>query len=299
MEDRLPLLFQKARERGINISPIIDSPEQNIGEEESLKDFSATIATCQSHIKSIDAKVDHLIRLKAEVISSTGQEEREISNKINNIVNSVQSTQNQMDKLIKELKAMLSMEEADQNDPEIRIKKNLFGSMLKKYQNSCMRFQREESDIKNIIETKLVRAAEIAVNQELNEEQRKEVIENPQMIQQMYENKLTGAAHIKLQNAVRDLEDRHRDIKNLEKNILQVHNMIIELSKLVNLQGQMIDNIEVNIQKAKDYVLKGEKNIVKSKKNMQSARKKKCIILLIIIGVLIVILLPTIIVLVK
>ena len=36
-----------------------------------------------------------------------------------------------------------------------------------------MRFQREESDIKNIIETKLVRAAEIAVNQELNEEQRK------------------------------------------------------------------------------------------------------------------------------
>ena len=28
----------------------------------------------------------------------------------------------------------------------------------------------------------------------------------------MYENKLTGAAHIKLQNAVRDLEDRHRDI---------------------------------------------------------------------------------------
>ena len=299
MEDRLPLLFQKARERGINISPIIDPLEQNIEEEESLKDFSSTIATCQSHIKSIDAKVDHLIRLKAEVISSTGQEEREISNKINNIVNSVQSTQNEMDKLIKELKAMLSMEEADQNDPEIRIKKNLFGSMLKKYQNSCMRFQREESDIKNIIETKLVRAAEIAVNQELNEEQRKEVIENPQMIQQMYENKLTGAAHIKLQNAVRDLEERHRDIKRLEKSILQVHNMIIELSKLVSLQGEMIDNIEVNIQKAKDYVLKGEKNVIKSKKNLESARKKKCIILLIIIGVLLVILIPVIIAIVK
>ena len=49
--------------------------------------------------------------------------------------------------------------------------------MLKKYQNTCMRFQKEESDIKNIIETKLVRAAEIAVNQELTEEQKKEVIE--------------------------------------------------------------------------------------------------------------------------
>jgi t-SNARE complex subunit (syntaxin) len=268
-------------------------------EDQSMKDFSSTIATCQSKIKSIDAQIDNLMRLKAEVISSTGQEERQISNKINMIVNSVQTTQNEMDKLIKELKAMLNTEGGDINDPELRIKNNLFGSMLRKYQNTCMRFQREESNIKNIIETKLVRAAEIAVNQELTEEQRKEVIENPQMVQQMYENKLTGAAHIKLQNAVRDLEERHRDIKKLEKSILQVHNMIIELSKLVSLQGEMIDNIEVNIQKAKDYVIKGEKNVDKSKKNLQSARKKKCIIILIIVGVLIVILIPTIIALVK
>ena len=268
-------------------------------EDQSMKDFSSTIATCQSKIKSIDAQIDNLMRLKAEVISSTGQEERQISNKINMIVNSVQTTQNEMDKLIKELKAMLNAEGGDINDPELRIKNNLFGSMLRKYQNTCMRFQREESNIKNIIETKLVRAAEIAVNQELTEEQRKEVIENPQMVQQMYENKLTGAAHIKLQNAVRDLEERHRDIKKLEKSILQVHNMIIELSKLVSLQGEMIDNIEVNIQKAKDYVIKGEKNVDKSKKNLQSARKKKCIIILIIVWVLIVILIPTIIALVK
>ena len=255
-------------------------------EDQSMKDFSSTIATCQSKIKSIDAQIDNLMRLKAEVISSTGQEERQISNKINMIVNSVQTTQNEMDKLIKELKAMLNTEGGDINDPELRIKNNLFGSMLRKYQNTCMRFQREESNIKNIIETKLVRAAEIAVNQELTEEQRKEVIENPQMVQQMYENKLTGAAHIKLQNAVRDLEERHRDIKKLEKSILQVHNMIIELSKLVSLQGEMIDNIEVNIQKAKDYVIKGEKNVDKSKKNLQSARKKKCIIIIIAVVVL-------------
>ena len=257
-----------------------------------MNDFSSTIATCQSHIKNIESKIDQLIRLKSDVISSTGQEEREISQKINGIVNNVQKSQAQMDKLIKELRVMLNQDEQNMDDPEVRIKNNLFGAMLKKYQNTCMRFQNEESEIKNIIQTKLVRAAEIAVDEELTAEQRKEVIENPQMIQQMYENKLTGAAHIKLQNAVRDLEERHRDIKNLEKSILQVHQMIIELSKLVQLQGEMIDNIEVNIQKAKDYVIKGEKHIVKAKKNMESARKKRCCILLIIIGVLVVILLP-------
>ena len=264
-----------------------------------MSDFSSAISTCQSHIKNIESKIDQLIRIKNDVINSTGQEEREISQKINGIVNNVQKSQTQMDKLIKELRATLNQKDENNNDPELRIKNNLFGAMLKKYQNTCMRFQNEESEIKNIIQTKLVRAAEIAINEELTEEQKREVIENPKLIQQMYENKLTGAAHIRLQNAVRDLEERHKDIKNLEKSILQVHQMIIELSKLVQLQGEMIDNIEVNIQKAKDYVLKGEKHIVKAKKNMESARKKKCCILLIIIGVLIVILLPILIVIFK
>ena len=133
--------------------------------------------------------------------------------------------------------------------------------MVQKYKNVCIRFSNQESDIKKIIETKLVRAAEIVVNQELTEEQKKIVIENPQMIQQMYENKLTGAAHIKLQNAVKDLEERHRDIKKLEKSILQVHNMIQELNSLVKYQGEIIDNIEINIKSAKNYVFKAEKTI--------------------------------------
>ena len=240
------------------------------------------------------------MHMKNLVVNSTDKEERNLAQKIDMISSEVIKSQNIVDQNIKEIKELININAVTDNEKiDLRIKQNLFNSMLQKYKNVCLRFSKAESDIKNIIETKLVRAAEIAVNQELTEEQKRIVIENPQMIQQMYENKLTGAAHIKLQNAVRDLEERHRDIKKLEKSILQVHNMIIELSKLVSLQGEMIDNIEVNIQKAKDYVIKGEKNVNKSKKNLESARKKKCIVLLIIIGVLLVILIPTIIAVVK
>jgi hypothetical protein len=35
----------------------------------------------------------------------------------------------------------------------------------------------------------------------------------------------------------------------------------------------MIDNIEMNIFQSKDYVLQGEKDIIKAKKYMISARK--------------------------
>ena len=260
--------------------------------------FSACIDICQTNIKNIESKIDQLIRLKRNLIYSTSQEEREISQKINLIVNSVQKNQIQMDKLIKELRAMLDQDNHNKDDPELRIKNNLFGAMLKKYQHTCMRFQNEESEIKNIISTKLVRAAEIAVNKVLTEEQKKEIIENPQMIQQMYENKLTGVGNIKLQNAIRDLEERHKDIKYLEKSILQVHNIIIELNKLVQLQGEMIENIEVNIYKSEDYLIKGEKFFIWKKKKRRFIRKKICLILMIILFISI-ILVPFILYLIK
>lgn len=73
---------------------------------------------------------------------------------------------------------------------------------------------------------------------------------------------------------------------------MKVHELIIELAKLVQYQGEMIDNIEVNIKTAKDYVQQAEKDIVQSKKNMEKARKKKWCILGIAIAILAVILIP-------
>lgn len=77
---------------------------------------------------------------------------------------------------------------------------------------------------------------------------------------------------------------------------MKVHELIIELAKLVQYQGEMIDNIESNIKTAKDYVQQAEKDIVESKKNMQKARKKKwCIfgIAFAILAVIIIIVLAT------
>ena len=206
-----------------------------------MSDFSAKISFCQKEIKNIETKTNEILYLKNSVINSTDKEERILAQKINNISSEVNKYQNNIDNIIKELKPLIDIKQFSDNEKiDLRIKQNLFNSMIQKYKNICIRFSKQESDIKNIIQ---------------------EVIENPQMIQQMYENKLTGAAHIKLQNAVRDLEERHRDIKKLEKSILQIHNMVQELNALVKYQGEIIDNVEINIKSAKNYVFKAEKTI--------------------------------------
>lgn len=265
-----------------------------------MNEFSSQIAEAQSNIKKIEGKIDLLIKKKNEVINSTGDEQKEISQEIGNIVTDVEVIQKSMDSLIKKLQnSLLEDKQNKPDDPENRIKENLFGSMIKKYQHTCIRFQDIENELSNINQTKLVRAAEIVLERDLNDQEKREVINDPQMVKQYYEKKLTGAAHIKLQNAVSDIEERYKDIKKLEKSIMQVHSMVIQLSKLVQMQGEMIENISQNIGKAKDYVQKGEVNIKKAKKCMEQSRRTKCCILIIVIVVLLVILIPIIIAAVK
>ena len=169
-----------------------------------------------------------------------------------------------MDKLLKELNIDLSSNNNTSDNSELRTKKNLFDAMINKYHNVIQRFQEQELEIKKIKENRLIRAAEISLDQELNDRQKNEIIENPQILQQIFVNKLKGQAHIKLQNVVRDLEERHKDILKLQKSILEIHKITTELNLLVQYQGEMIDNIVENLNQAKLNIIKGEKEINKT-----------------------------------
>ena len=178
-------------------------------------------------------------------------------------------------------------------EQEKRIARNLHGSTVQHFQQLMLEFQSLESDLKSTNEGMILRTAEIALSRKLTKEEEMNIIQKPEAVQEMIQAKLGGQAHTKLQNAVRDLEDRHAEIKKLEQSIMQVHNLIEELAGLVKLQGEMIDNICDNIASAKADSLKAEEDIFKSKQNMIAARKKKCIILIIVIVALIIIIVPT------
>jgi syntaxin 1B/2/3 len=102
------------------------------------------------------------------------------------------------------------------------------------------------------------------------------------MVQEMFNAKVLKS-HTKLENAVLDLEERQKELMKLEKSVNQVHQLFVQFAILVNAQGEIVDNICENISEAKNNVIAAEDDVIKSKKNMISARSKKCIILIIVI----------------
>ena len=289
MNDLLPLLRSKGQEQGLTY---IDK-EQNLEKEKEnieLQNFIKSTREIQSKIKILKTNNDNLRSLKTLLIQSVAAEDKSKYNmKISSIIEESSNIQKEIKTTLENnFKTFIKDLDINTNlfEQEKRISRNLHGATVKNFQDVMLEFQSLESDLKSTNEGMIIRSAEIVINRQLSREEKKNIIESPEIAQKLIQEKLSGQAHSKLQNALQDLQERHDEIRKLEASILAVHALIEELAGLVRLQGEMIDNICDNISAAKDDAIKAEEDIFDSKKNMISARKKKCVILIIILIVI-------------
>ena len=289
MNDLLLSFREKGRKKGFNFDEK-QLKEENIRVNIELQNFIKSNGEAQTMINVIKSNNMILQRQKELLMNSFSSEDR---NKVNAVIQQIitQNTENQskIKKTLEENYFNFINDIDDNNNlypQERRISKNLHGATVKNFQDAMIQFQSLESELKSINERMIIRSAEIASGKKLTDEEKKEIIMNPETAQKMIQDKLSGQAHSKLQNAVRDLEERHAEIRKLESSIMEVHKLIEELAGLVKLQGEMIDDICENIAVSKTNVTDAEENIIKAKENMISARKKRCIILIIIVVVL-------------
>ena len=86
---------------------------------------------------------------------------------------------------------------------------------------------------------------------------------------------LSESAHAK--QLVADVEGRHAEIISLEASIKELHDMFIEMSTLIELQGEMMDSIEMHCITALEYVQGSNEEIhqfIKLTKDKRALRLK-------------------------
>ncbi len=286
MNDLLLTFREKGKKKGYNFDEKL-LKEENVRVNIELQNFIKNNGEAQKMINVIKSNNATLQKQKEILVNAFSSEDK---NKVNAIIQQIinQNTeyQSKIKKTLEENYVNFISDIEDNGNlypQERRISKNLHGATVKNFQDAMIQFQSLESELKSINERMIIRSAEIASGKKLTDEEKKEIVLNPEMAQKMIQDKLSGQAHSKLQNAVRDLEERHAEIRKLENSIMEVHKLIEELAGLVQFQGEMIDDICENIAVSKSNVNDAEENIIKSKENLMSARKKLCIIIIIIL----------------
>ncbi|KAJ9700833.1 hypothetical protein PVL29_006248 [Vitis rotundifolia] len=70
--------------------------------------------------------------------------------------------------------------------------------------------------------------------------------------------------------------DRHNAAKEIEKSLLDLHQVFLDMAIMVEVQGEQMDDIEHRVMNVAQYVKDGTKNLKTAKDYQRSSRKWMC-----------------------
>ncbi|KAK2651015.1 hypothetical protein Ddye_018504 [Dipteronia dyeriana] len=91
-----------------------------------------------------------------------------------------------------------------------------------------------------------------------------------------------------IMDTISEIQERQRAVKEIEKNLLELHQVFLDMFALVEAQGHQLNDIESHVARASSFVMKGVQHLEVSKDLQKTSRKRTCIAT--ILGVLVIVL---------
>ncbi|CAM6086339.1 unnamed protein product [Calypogeia fissa] len=95
---------------------------------------------------------------------------------------------------------------------------------------------------------------------------------------------------------IREIQERHDGVKEIEKSLLELHQIFLDMAVLVESQGEQLNDIEANVNRAQSYVGQATTQLHVAKRIQRNTRKWACcgiLTLLIIILIVTLVVLKT------
>ncbi|KAL3623447.1 hypothetical protein CASFOL_032263 [Castilleja foliolosa] len=96
-------------------------------------------------------------------------------------------------------------------------------------------------------------------------------------------------------DTIAEIQERHDAVKEMERNLMELHQVFMDMAVLVQSQGEQLDDIESQVNRASSFVRGGTQNLEVARKHQRSSRKWACygiIILLIVVMIIVLSLRP-------
>lgn len=91
---------------------------------------------------------------------------------------------------------------------------------------------------------------------------------------------------------VAEIQERHGAVAELERSLLELHQVFNDMAVLVAAQGEQLDDIQGNVTRARSFVDRGREQLQVARKHQRSTRKWTCIAIAILLVIILVIVLP-------
>ncbi|KHN36545.1 Putative syntaxin-131 [Glycine soja] len=187
-----------------------------------------------------------------------------------------------------------------------RARMNMTNALTKKFKDLMTEFQtlrqRIQDEYREVVERRVITGLNTSAPIELtvlhcgitgtrpDDETIDRLIETGNS-EQIFQRAILEAGRGQIVNTVEEIQERHDAVKEIEKKLLDLHQIYLDMAVLVDAQGEILDNIESQVNNAVDHVQRGTSALQNAKKLQKNSRKWMCIaiiILLIIVAIIVV-----------
>uniref|UniRef100_A0A0D9VYQ2 t-SNARE coiled-coil homology domain-containing protein n=1 Tax=Leersia perrieri TaxID=77586 RepID=A0A0D9VYQ2_9ORYZ len=91
---------------------------------------------------------------------------------------------------------------------------------------------------------------------------------------------------------VNEIQDRHDAAREVERSLLELHQVFLDMALLVESQGEQLDDIELHVNSATTYIKGANKELNKAREYQRGSRKCLCIGIVILLLIVLLIIVP-------
>lgn len=173
------------------------------------------------------------------------------------------------------------------NAPDDQIRRTQAATLKEKFLNTLRQYQTSESEARRKYQARMERQYKI-VKPEATQAEIAQALESDN--QQVFaQSVLQSTRYGDANSALREVQTRHDDIKKIEKTILDLQQLFIDMETLVTDQGVVLDAIHDSVAQTDAQLDSGNQQVDNAISNAKGARRKKWICLIISIIILVVI----------
>ncbi|XP_004287931.1 PREDICTED: putative syntaxin-131-like [Fragaria vesca subsp. vesca] len=170
-----------------------------------------------------------------------------------------------------------------------RSRMNMTNSLTKKFREIMIEFQtlrqRIQDEYREVVERRVITVTGTRPDEETIDN----LIETGNS-EQIFQKAVQEQGRGQVLNTLEEIQERHDTVKEIEKKLLDLHQIYLDMAVLVDAQGEVLDNIETQVTNAVDHVQSGTDALTTAKSLQKKSRKCMIIsiILLLIIALIIV-----------
>ncbi|KAM9171156.1 syntaxin-19 [Pangshura tecta] len=262
MKDRLQELKLRAKELQLaeenSCAPEVKEDHQVELEQQAVIYEKEPIT--ERHLNEIQRLQDEINNL-AEDVQKFGQQQKSLVSsmrrfsvlkKESNITREIKIQAEHVCKCLDELSKTVKKSESEHGPSSaiVRILTSQHAFLFQRFQNTMLSYNDAITAKQEKCKTFIVRQLDV-VGKEVSEEEVNDMLQQGKW-EIFNENLLTEVKITKAQ--LSEIEQRHKELVNLENHIKDLKELFIQISLLVEEQGEIINNIEMGVNNTQDYV---------------------------------------------